>query len=467
LPPKEKCAVFAAYSKDDGTMVAKSIYYGLLSMQHRGQEASGICTFDGEGLRIHRGLGLVKEVFSERDLQDLFGSVGIGHNRYSTTGSSTLENCHPFLIRGARNGLAIAHNGNLVNYEALKANLSKRGHVFTSSTDTEVIAHVLAIELIRNDFDAALVNTVKKLKGAYSLVIITGKGELAAIRDPKGFRPLTFGSSDDVYYVSSESVGIDAAGGRFERAIEPGEIVIINGEGARSIKPFKRSRRAHCMFEYVYFSRPDSILDDKYVLEVRQRIGRILAREHPAEADVVVPVPDSARTAAMGFSMESGIPSVEGLYKNRYIGRTFIMPRQSMRDEAVRLKMSAVRPLVAGKRVVLLDDSIVRGTTTRKIIEILRESGGAKEVHARIGCPPLKWPCFMGIDMATRKELLASRKNVEAIRRKLGADSLGYISIDGLVEAIGRRREDLCMACLTGDYPIEIEDERYKEELLS
>ncbi len=463
---REKCAVFSAYSKDGTTLVAKSIYDGLLSMQHRGQEASGICTYDTEGLRVHRQLGLVKEVFSEADLQDLFGPVGIGHNRYSTTGETTVENCHPFLIRGTRNGIAIAHNGNLVNYEALRSHLSKRGHIFTSTTDTELIAHILAIELIKNDFETALVNTMKKIEGAYCLVILTGRGELAAVRDPRGIRPLCLGSSDGAYFVASESVGIEAAGGEFERAIEPGEIVLINDEGIKSIKPFRKHKPAHCMFEYVYFARPDSIVDGRYVLRVREEIGRTLAREHPVEADIVVPVPDSARTAATGFSMESGIPAVEGIYKNRYIGRTFIMPKQSMREEAVRLKMNAVRPVVEGRRVILQDDSIVRGTTTRKIVEILR-GGGAEEVHVRIGCPPLRWPCFMGIDMATRRELLASKKSLEAIRKKLDADSLGYISIEGLVNAIGHGRDNLCLACLTGEYPLEIKDERYKEELLS
>ncbi len=466
MPAREKCAIFSAYSKDDTKMVAQSIYYALLAMQHRGQEASGMCTYDTEGLRIHRGLGLVREVFTESALQDLFGPVGIGHNRYSTTGDTTKENCHPFLIRGTRNGISIAHNGNLVNYESLKEYLARRGHIFTSTTDTELIAHILAIELIKNDFEAALINTMKKIKGAYSLVILTGKGELAAVRDPMGFRPLCMGSSEESYFVGSESVGIEAAGGKFERAIEPGEIVLMDSQGVRSINPFKRRRQAHCMFEYVYFARPDSVIDERHVLRVREEIGRTLAREHPVDADVVVPVPDSARTAAMGFSMESGIPAVEGIYKNRYIGRTFIMPKQAMREEAVRLKMNAVRPLIEGKKVVLQDDSIVRGTTTQKIVQILKE-GGAKEVHVRIGCPPLKWPCFMGIDMATRRELLASKHSVEQIRKILKANSLGYISIDGLVGAIGHPKEDLCLACLTGEYPLEIEDAKYKEELLA
>jgi len=446
-------------------MVARSIYYGLLSQQHRGQEASGICTFDTEGLRIHRNLGLVREVYSEAVLQDLFGPVGIGHNRYSTTGDTTVENCHPFLIRGTRNGIAIAHNGNLVNYEELRNHLSSRGHVFTSSTDTELIAHILAIELIKHKFEDALVNTMKKIKGAYSLVILTGRGELAAVRDPRGFRPLCLGSSDEAHFVSSESIGIEAAGGNFERPVEPGEIVLMDQGGVRSIKPFSKKRRAHCMFEYVYFARPDSMIDGKYVLEVREDIGRRLAREHPVDADVVVPVPDSARTAANGFSEESGIPAVEGIYKNRYIGRTFIMPKQSIREEAVRLKMNPVRPKIEGKRVVLQDDSIVRGTTTKKIVEILKDAG-ATEVHVRIGCPPLRWPCFMGIDMATRRELIAAGQDEESVRKSLGADSLGYISIDGLVEAIGHEREELCLACLTGEYPLDIEDGRYKKELL-
>ncbi len=464
MHPREKCAVFSAYSLDDTNQVARTIFYGLLSMQHRGQEASGICTYDTKNLRVHKGLGLVREVFSDRDLQDLFGPVGIGHNRYSTTGSTTIENVHPFLIRGMRNGIAIAHNGNLINYGKLRKELSKRGHVFTSSTDTEIIAHVLAIELIKNDLEAAVTNVMKKIAGAYSLVILTGEGELVAVRDPFGIRPLSVGSSEDAVYVSSESVGIQGAGGSYERAVEPGEILIMDEAGTRSLKPFKRSNPAHCMFEYVYFSRPDSILDGSYVLHVRERIGRILAREHPVDADVVVPVPDSARTAAMGFADESGIPAVEGIYKNRYIGRTFIMPEQSMREEAVRLKMNPVRPLVEGKRVVLMDDSIVRGTTTRQIVHILKEAG-ASEVHVRVGCPPLRWPCFMGIDMATRRELIASHKSVEEIRRMLGADSLGYISIEGLVEAIGKPRDHLCMACLTGNYPFKLEDEGYREAL--
>jgi len=466
LAPKEKCAVFSAYSTDPGTMVAKSVYCGLLSMQHRGQEASGICTYDTEKLRVHRALGLVREVFSDADLQDLFGHVGIGHNRYSTTGETTVENCHPFLIKGTRNGIAIAHNGNLVNYESLRSHLTSRGHVFTSSTDTEVIAHILAIELLRNDLEEALVNTMKRISGAYSLAILTGKGELAAVRDPLGFRPLCLGSSNGLHYVASESVGIEAAGGTFERSILPGEIVLMGQGGVRTIRPLRERHPAHCMFEYVYFSRPDSVIDGKYVLQVREEIGRTLAREHPVEADAVVPVPDSARTAATGFSEESGIPAVEGIFKNRYIGRTFIMPKQSMREEAVRLKMAAVRPLIEGKRVVLMDDSIVRGTTTRQIIEILRK-GGAREVHARIGCPPLKWPCFMGVDMATRRELLASKLTVESIRRRLRADSLGYISVEGLVKAIGLGKDSLCMACLTGRYPLKIQEDRYRKALLS
>ncbi len=465
MVPRERCAVFSVYCRDSETMVARSIYYGLLSQQHRGQEASGICVFDTEKLRLHRGLGLVKEVFTEPVLQDLFGHAGIGHNRYSTTGGTTVENCHPFVIKGTRNGIAIAHNGNLVNYGPLRAQLSKHGHVFTSSTDTEVIAHVLAIELLKNDLEQALINMMRKIKGAYSLVILTGKGEVAAARDPLGFRPLCYGTSEDAYYVASESVGIESAGGRFERPIKPGEIVLMDENGFRSVQPFKEKRTAHCMFEYVYFSRPDSILDGRYVLHVRDEIGRTLAREHPVMADAVVPVPDSARTAAMGYSSESGIPAAEGIYKNRYIGRTFIMPDQSMREEAVRLKMNAVRPIVEGKRVVLMDDSIVRGTTTRQIIDVLR-SGGAREVHVRIGCPPLKWPCFMGIDMATRGELLASKHSVEAIRQRLNADSLGYISIEGLSRAIGLGDDRLCMACLTGQYPIELEDDRHKEALL-
>jgi amidophosphoribosyltransferase len=337
--------------------------------------------------------------------------------------------------------------------------------VFTSSTDTELIAHILAIELIKHKFEDALVNTMKKIKGAYSLVILTGRGELAAVRDPRGFRPLCLGSSDEAHFVSSESIGIEAAGGNFERPVEPGEIVLMDQGGVRSIKPFSKKRRAHCMFEYVYFARPDSMIDGKYVLEVREDIGRRLAREHPVDADVVVPVPDSARTAANGFSEESGIPAVEGIYKNRYIGRTFIMPKQSIREEAVRLKMNPVRPKIEGKRVVLQDDSIVRGTTTKKIVEILKDAG-ATEVHVRIGCPPLRWPCFMGIDMATRRELIAAGQDEESVRKSLGADSLGYISIDGLVEAIGHEREELCLACLTGEYPLDIEDGRYKKELL-
>jgi len=466
LAAKEKCAVFSAYSADCETMVAKSIYCGLLSMQHRGQEASGICTYDTEKLRLHRGLGLVREVFDDADLQDLFGHVGIGHNRYSTTGEASPENCHPFLIKGTKNGIAIAHNGNLVNSESLRSYLAGRGHVFTSSTDTELIAHVLAIELLRHDLEEALINTMRRISGAYSLVILTGKGELAAVRDPLGFRPLCLGSCGETYYVASESVGVEAAGGAFERSVQPGEIVLFGDGGPRSVRPFRERKPAHCMFEYVYFCRPDSIVDGKYVLHVRERIGRILAREHPVQADVVVPVPDSARTAAAGFSEESGIPAVEGIFKNRYIGRTFIMPDQPMREEAVRLKMAAVRPLIEGKRVVLMDDSIVRGTTTRQIVEILRRAG-ARQVHVRIGCPPLKWPCFMGIDMASRDELVASKRSVESIRRKLKADSLGYLSIEGLVQAIGLGKDSLCLACLTGQYPVKIEDERYKQALTS
>jgi amidophosphoribosyltransferase len=453
----EECGIVGVSFKEE-TSAALSIYYALFALQHRGQESAGITVHDGSQVRTLKGMGLVPDVFNRADIQKLKGHVGIGHVRYSTTGSSRIENCQPLLVSFKSGTIAIAHNGNLVNSKELRTELEKEGRIFLSDSDTEVIAHLLVKELLHSGLEDAVKEVMRQLVGSYSLAILIDK-TLIIIRDPLGIKPLCLGCLDNGYVVASESVAIDILNGQLIRDVAPGEMLIFSNGSYESHQLIKSKNTAHCVFEYIYFARPDSVIDGQLVYNVRMRIGEMLFKEHPANADIVSPVPDSGITYAIGFSKKSGIDYMEGLMKNRYIGRTFIMPGQDMRETAVRLKLNAIKPNIDGKSIVLVDDSIVRGTTSRRIIDMIRKSG-TREVHMRVASPPIISPCYLGIDMATREELIAAHKAVKGVEALINADSLGYLSIDGLVKSIGIPMDDLCLGCLSGIYPVEVPGER-------
>ncbi|MFN4190312.1 MAG: amidophosphoribosyltransferase [Pseudothermotoga sp.] len=447
---REACGLLGVFSSQHDESIAKNVYYGLFALQHRGQESAGIAVSDENSIRYHKGLGLVSEVFTEEDLEPLAGRIAIGHVRYSTTGSNSLSNAQPLVVKYHSGELAIAHNGNLVNAYELRSQLEQDGVMFHTTTDSEVIAALIARS--RKSLIDAIFECTERINGAYSLLLMS-KDKLIAVRDPHGFRPLCLGSYNGSYVVASENVAFDTIGATFIRDIEPGEIVVFEENGLFSIKR-KSPRKSLCVFEFVYFARPDSVIDKVSVYQARWRAGAILAQEHPADADIVVAVPDSGNVAAIGFSDISHIPMGMGLIKNRYIGRTFIQPSQRIRNLGVRLKLNPLRELINGKRIVLVDDSIVRGTTMGQIVKMLKDCG-AKEVHVRISSPPITHSCYFGIDTSTRKELIASNHDIEKIRDFIGAESLGYLSVEGLVRATGMRKEDLCLACFTGDYPVE------------
>ncbi len=452
---REECGVVGILSTE-GEDVSSHIYYALFSLQHRGQESAGIATFDGSRIRVHKDMGLVSEVFNGDKLKLLRGDRGIGHVRYSTTGPSTPENSQPLTISFRGGTIAVAHNGNIVNSTKLRRALEEDGHIFLSESDTEVIAHLLAKELLRKDIVDATRELMKRLIGAYSLTILIND-TLVAIRDPNGFKPLCIGKVNGTHVVASESVAIDVLGGKLIRDVKPGELLIIEEE-VESYQIVRSPSTSQCVFEFIYFARPDSIIDGKLVYDVRLRIGERLYEEYGIEGDLVCPVPDSGVTSAIGYSLASGIPFLEGLIKNRYVGRTFIMPHQRLRDAGVRLKLNVVRRNVEGKRIILVDDSIVRGTTSRRIVQMLRDAG-AKEVHLMVGSPPIIAPCYFGIDMPTREELIAAHKSVEGIKTVIGADSVNYLSLEGLIEAVGIPERRLCLACLTSRYPVEVPGE--------
>ena len=450
---RDKCGVVGAYSSR-GDHVSPSLVYGLLSIQHRGQESCGITTYNGE-FHTEKGMGLVIDFFDLEKIDSLRGHTGIGHVRYSTTGESMLENAQPFVVSHSKGTMAIAHNGNIVNYAELRERLEMSGQTFVSTTDTEVIAHLIIREFVKtDDLVKSIGEAMKKLVGSYSLIILT-ENELIAVRDPLGIRPLSIGEIDGLTMVSSESVSFDVINAKFVRDVKPGEIFVIDENGAKGYHAFKLNKTAHCMFEYVYFARPDSILNGILTYKVREKIGEIIADEDDVDADFVSPIPDSSIPFALGYSKKSGIPYKESLIRNRYVGRTFILPDQQARELAVRLKLNPMFSEVKNKKIILFDDSIVRGTTSGRIINILKDAG-AKEVHMRVGCHPIKSLCKLGIDMPTDKELAASSRSVEGVRKMIGADSLKYLSIEGLTEAIGLTEESLCMGCLTAKYPVEI-----------
>ena len=451
--PKEACGVFGLYSRALEGELAQRTYFGLYALQHRGQESAGIAISDGESTLALREMGLVSQVFNERKLATLEpGHIALGHVRYSTTGSASWENAQPeFHGRGEVN-VAVAHNGNLVNAAALRLGLEGEGFEFESTSDTAAIAACAVGELEKGlSVEEAVLGAMRRLSGAYSVAMVF-RDKLVAFRDPHGFRPLCIGEIEGGYAVSSETCGLDIIGARFLREIEPGEVVIIDDEGLKSYRG-ESPRRALCVFEYVYFARPDSRFDGREVADARQRMGEILAEEAPAEAEVIIPVPDSGIMAAVGYSQASGIPYAEGLIKNRYVGRTFIEPTDGMRQLGLRLKLNPLPSVIDGKRLVVIDDSIVRGNTARKLVKLLFEAG-ASEVHFRVSSPPVTGPCYYGIDMDSKKNLVGANYTVEEIRSQIGATSLAYLSVDGMVAATEQPKGRLCRACFDGDYPI-------------
>ena len=447
----DECGLFGIWNHPEAANVA---YLGLYALQHRGQESAGIAATDGDNFHVEKAMGWVADVFSPERLRRLPGQRAIGHVRYSTAGSSNLRNAQPITAKTARGPIAIAHNGNLTNAETLRRDMVRDGAIFQSNSDTEVILHLLA-RAPQAPLEDQIAHALKQVQGAYSLLIMT-RDAIYAIRDPHGFRPLSIGGLDDARIVASETCALDLLEARFEREVEPGEMVIIDDSGLRSVRVFPPAERLGCVFEYVYFARPDSILWGHSVHTVRKEFGRQLAREHPVAADIVIPVPDSGTSAALGFSEESGITYEMGLIRNHYVGRTFIEPKQGIRHFGVKVKLNPMREMLEGRRVVVVDDSIVRGTTSRKIVKMVRAAGAA-EVHMRISSPPIQWPCYYGIDTPTRKELIGASHEVDEIRRYLGANSLGYLSLDGMLKATGGEPGSFCHACFTGNYRVGIE----------
>ncbi len=455
---QDKCGIVGVYAHNKLEDVSTWVYSGLYTLQHRGQESAGISVSDNGKLNTYTDMGLVADVFNDELLDSLKGELGIGHVRYSTTGKSLVENSQPFVEEHDDITIAMAHNGDLVNSDFLREKLKKEGYVFKSTTDSEVICHLIINEYRKtNDIIKSIQNASEKIIGSYSLVLLVNNS-LIAIRDPLGMKPLTLGRNDEFVMVASESVAFDSLDLEYERSLKAGEILVINEEGTFSYSLRKEKHSANCMFEYLYFARPDSIINDKSVYKIRLNVGKKLAEEFPVDADVVMPVPDSSIPATIAYSRATGIPYGEGLIKNRYVGRTFIMPTQKDRDLAVKLKMNTVESELKDKRIILIDDSIVRGTTSTTIIKMLRKAG-VKEVHLLIGCPEIIAPCYYGIAMATKEELIAVGKTCEEIRDEIGVDSLGYLSLEKLIEAIGTPKEDLCTGCLTEEYPTPIPSE--------
>jgi amidophosphoribosyltransferase len=446
---KEKCGVFGVFGHPEASWLT---YLGLYALQHRGQEGSGICTTDGERLHAHRGSGLVSEIYAQDVFSKLPGSAAIGHNRYSTTGSDQLANLQPILAAFRDGPIALAHNGNLVNFRELREECEHLGSIFQSTVDSEVIVHLVA-RAKPADLEGKLLQALSRVRGAYSLVILTPE-KLFGIRDPNGFRPLCLGRFGTAWILASESCALDILGAEYVREVEPGEMVIISARGLESRRVGVETPVSECVFEHIYFARPDSRVFGSSVGNVRVELGAELARESPADADVVFAVPDSSNSAALGYARVSGIPLEHGLIRNHYVGRTFISPTQSLRDLGVRLKYNVVKSVVEGRRVVVVDDSIVRGTTSRNLMKMVRDAG-AKEIHFRVSSPPVRHPCYYGIDMPTYDELVASNRTIDEVRSFIGVDSLAYLSVEGMVR-VARRfpSRGLCDACFTGEYPV-------------
>ena len=454
---REECGVFGMYDLD-GKDVAASIYYGLFALQHRGQESCGIAVSETNGpkgkVTSYKGMGLVNEVFTGDELEQMKGDIGVGHVRYSTAGASTRENAQPLVLNYVKGTLALAHNGNLINAPELREELAYSGAIFQTTIDSEVVAYHIARERVKTkNVESAVLNAMKKIRGAYSLVIMSPR-KLIGARDPYGFKPLCIGRRDNAYIITSETCALETMGAEYIRDIEPGEVVTITKDGIKSDTSMclPKEQQARCIFEYIYFARPDSHIDGVSVYGSRIKAGRFLAMDSPVEADIVVGVPESGNAAAMGYAMESGIPYGTAFVKNSYVGRTFIKPKQSTRESSVKIKLNVLREAVAGKRVIMIDDSIVRGTTSDRIVKMLRDAG-AREVHMRVSSPPFLWPCYFGTDVPAREQLIAYNRSVEEIRQMIGADSLGYLQIDRLKELVNGL--DICQGCFTGKYPME------------
>ncbi|HEV2316773.1 MAG TPA: amidophosphoribosyltransferase [Thermoplasmata archaeon] len=460
MPPHEFCGVVGVSLPGHGA--APYLYRGLRALQHRGQESAGIATSSHGKLYTRKGMGLVHEVFTAEALESLRGSIGIGHVRYSTTGTSDLENAQPLALKLREEDAALAHNGDLVNFERVRRRLQAQGVEFLGSADSETMAQMISVEYARTrDLDAAIRRARQELIGGYAVVMVVGN-RMIAFRDPLGIRPLVLGQLDGGHCVASESVAVELMGGKLLREVQPGEVLTIDRTGeVHSAAGSTNGETAHCMFEWVYFSRPDSVVDGQSIYAARTRIGERLAQEAPVEADIVIPVPDSSRPQALGFSSASGIPYAEGLIKNRFVERTFILPDQKRREEEVRVKLHPVPGIIKGRRVVLIDDSIVRGTTLREIVAMVR-SAGATKVDVRIGCPPIVAPCYFGVDMKERRELVAAGRTAEEVAKVVGADSVHYLSIPGLVEGLQMKADRLCLGCLTGRYPVDVPEERQR-----
>jgi amidophosphoribosyltransferase len=451
--PQHECGIFAVFGHPNAAVLT---YYGLFALQHRGQESAGIVTNKGPGstFQLHRDMGLVSQVFGANELERLKGTRAVGHARYSTTGSSTLKNAQPFVVDCFRGQIAVAHNGNLINAAVLRDELESKGSIFQTTADSEIIPHLLA-QPSKNG--GSPLSVLRRLEGAFSLIIMS-ETEIIGVRDPFGFRPLVLGKLDGAYILASETCAFDLVHAEFIREVEPGEVVIISEDGVRSERPFPPEEQAFCMFEYVYFSRPDSIMGGINVAKVRTEMGRELARKFPVEADIVVPVPDSGNYAALGFAHELNIPYEHAFVRNHYIGRTFLQPSQLIRDFDVRVKLNLIKEAVEGKRVVVVDDSIVRGTTARARVVNLREAG-AKEVHMRVSCPPHRFACHYGIDFPDPEKLIANQLPMDEICKYLGVDSLGYLDVEGMVRATGKPVNQFCLACFTGNYPLPVDPE--------
>lgn len=452
--PREECGVVGV--SIPGAEASRIAFFGLFALQHRGQESAGIAAADGENINVHTDMGLVTQIFRERDFFPLAGPMAIGHTRYSTTGTSQLCNAQPLVVEGIAGRLALAHNGNIINASHLKQQLRQQWDCrFNSTTDSEVIAYQLA-NAPGSNWQERIFHCMRTLEGAFSLVALT-EDTLIAARDPLGIRPLCLGKLGEGWIVASESCALDHLGAEYLRDVEPGEVIVIDPEGFHSaVREETEQRRAMCIFEHIYFARPDSVLDGALVYSARQQMGAQLAREHPVDADIVIGIPDSSTAAAVGYAQESGIPYSDGLIKNRYVGRTFIEPEQSQRDLGVRQKFNPLSDVIRGQRLVVVDDSIVRGTTTPHVIRVLRRAG-AREIHIRVCAPPIKFPCYMGVDMADQDELIAAKKSVEEIRVMAGADSLGFLSVEGLLRVSGGERGGFCDACFTGNYPVPVQ----------
>ena len=442
------CGIFGVIGHKDA---ARLTYLGLYALQHRGEESAGIVTFDGKNVTQHKGLGLVGDVFDETIIGSLHGDLAVGHVRYSTTGSSLAKNIQPFLVKHKKSHIAVAHNGNFTNTVKLHAALEEKGSIFQTSMDSEIIVHLLA-KAEDKSYKNRVIEVLSQLEGAYSFVLMLND-TLVGARDPFGWRPLCIGRLDGAYVLSSETCGLDLIQAKYVRDVEPGEVIFINKNGLESIKAFSQDKHSLCIFEYIYFARPDSNIFGKNVYLTRKQLGRQLAREYPADCDLVMPIPDSGNYAAVGFAEESRIPYEVGMIRNHYIGRTFIQPSQFIRDFRVKVKLNPIKDVLKGKRIAIIEDSIVRGTTSRARVKTLWEAG-AKEVHMRISCPPLRFPCFYGIDFPTKKELIASRHSIEWVRDFIGVDTLKYLSKEGMLESMPLPSREFCSACFDGIYPI-------------